>query len=70
MIAPNLPNWTYQIKQIAGRLYALHGVDKQGHIVDSVGTDLDKLEEDFLEAAQKIDLALFSDVKQTTKRKK
>ena len=51
----NLPNWTYQIKQIAVGLYALQGVDNRGHQVDSVGTDSDILEEDFFEAAQKID---------------
>ena len=51
----NLPNWTYQIKQIGAGLYVLHGVNNCGHQVDSVGTDSDILEEDFLEAAQKID---------------
>ena len=56
MATPNLPNWTYQIKQIAAGLYVLQGVDKRGHLLNSVGTDLDRLEEDFFEAAQKIDL--------------
>ena len=68
MAAPNLPNWTYQIKQISG-VYALHGIDKQGHIVDSVGTDLDELEEDFFEAAQKIDRDHFSDVNAINQKK-
>lgn len=50
----NIPNWTYQIKQIAG-LYVLQGADNHGHEVNSVGPDSDVLEEDFFEAAQKID---------------
>ena len=49
MKVSDLPNWTYQIKQIAPGIYALHSVDHRGHIVDSVGTDLDLLAEDFLE---------------------
>jgi hypothetical protein len=69
MTAPNLPNWAYQIKQISVGIFVLHGVDKHGHTVDSVGTDSETLEEDFFEAAQKIDLAHFSEVKQPTKRK-
>ena len=51
----NLSNWTYQIKQIGAGLYVLQGVDNRGHQVDSVGTDSDILEEDFFEAAQRID---------------
>ena len=51
----NLSNWTYKIKQIAAGLYVLQGVDNRGHQVDSVETNSDILEEDFFEAAQKID---------------
>jgi hypothetical protein len=51
----NLSNWTYQIKQIAAGLYVLQGVDNRGHRVDSIGADSHILEEDFFEAAQKID---------------
>jgi hypothetical protein len=51
----NPSNWIYQIKQIGAGLYLLQGVDNRGHQVDSVETDSDILEEDFLEAAQKID---------------
>ena len=56
----NLSNWTYQIKPIAAGLYVLQGVDSRGHQVDSVGTDSDMLEEDFFEAAQKIDRSVDS----------
>ncbi len=55
MKASDLPNWTFQIKQIAPGVYALHGVDQRGHIVDSIGTDLDLLEEDLLGAAPTIE---------------
>jgi hypothetical protein len=51
----NIPNWTYQIKQIGASLYFLQGVDNRGHEVNSVGPDSDKLERDFFEAAQKLD---------------
>jgi hypothetical protein len=50
----NIPNWTYQIKQIAG-LYVLQGVDNRGHEVNSVRPNTDILKEDFFEAAQKVD---------------
>jgi len=53
----NRSNWTYQIDQIGAELYVLKGVDDRGHQVDSVGMDPDMLEEDFFEAAQKIDLS-------------
>jgi len=50
----NTPNWTYQIKQVAG-LYVLQGVDNRGHEVNSVGPNTDILKEDCFEADQKID---------------
>jgi hypothetical protein len=56
MATPNLPNWTYHTEEIASGLYVLRGVDKRGHLLNSVGIDFDRLEEDFFEAAQKIDL--------------
>jgi hypothetical protein len=55
MAIPNLPNWTYQIKQLAAGFYLLQGVDKRGHLLNSIGMDLDILEDDFFDAAQKID---------------
>ena len=55
MNSRSISNWTYQIKQIGAGLCVLQGVDNRGHQVDSVGTDPDILEEDFLEAAEKID---------------
>ena len=51
----NLYNWTYQVKQIGVGLYLLQGVDNRGNRLDSVGTDSNMLEVDFVEAAQKID---------------
>jgi hypothetical protein len=50
----NIPNWTYQIKQIEG-LYVLQGVDNRCHEVNSVGSNTEILKEDLFEAAQKID---------------
>ena len=51
----NISIWTYKIKQISAGLYVLQGGDNRGHQVNSIGTDSHILEEEFFEAAQKID---------------
>jgi hypothetical protein len=49
-----LPEWTFHINEISAEVYKLQGTHRLGCTVDMTGTDPDRLLEEAIEAAKKI----------------
>lgn len=42
-IFPEVPGWEFKVDEVSAGVYKVVGIDKAGHTVSSIGTDLEEL---------------------------